>query len=81
MLARSLQELANGAKLGGNISPNELRALGAVQAVVYLGKTTRSPEEKKPYFYSVYQVEFSFGERLCGLHQKDDGVVDTLICV
>jgi hypothetical protein len=81
LLATSLQQLANGAKLDGNISPKDLHALGAVQAVVYLGKTARSPDEKKLYFYSVYQVEFLSGERLCGLHQKDDGIVDALICV
>ena len=81
LIARSLQQVTSGTNLNGNVSPNELQALGAVQAVVFLGKTARSPTENKPYFYSVYQVEFSSGERLCGLHQKDDATVDALICV
>lgn len=81
LITTSLQQLANGAKLAGNVSSSELRALGGVQAVVYLGKTGRSANEKKSYFYSVYQVEFSSGERLCGLHQTDQGVADKLTCV
>ena len=32
-------------------------------------------------FYSVYWVRFAEGERLCGLHQRDDGVLDALRCV
>ena len=32
-------------------------------------------------FYSVYLVTFAEGERLCGLHQQGDGVLDALRCV
>jgi len=81
LIARALQQVSGDTKLNGNVSPNELHALGTVQAVVFLGKTARSPTENKPYFYSVYQVEFSSGERLCGLHQVDSGTLDALICV
>ncbi|HKU53839.1 MAG TPA: hypothetical protein VJP60_00620, partial [Rhizomicrobium sp.] len=30
---------------------------------------------------SVYAVEFEGGERICGLHQRDDGTLDAFLCV
>jgi hypothetical protein len=35
----------------------------------------------RPDFFSVYHVRFADGERLCGLHQREDGVLDALRCV
>jgi hypothetical protein len=69
--------------------------LGAVGAITYLGQETYwgtppPPEGTKPDpaglpdwpdFFSVYYVAFADGERLCGLHQRDDGVLDGFRCV
>ena len=65
-------------------SPTTLTSdLGEIQALVWLGRQDEGggPEEPpiKDYF-SVHAVEFDHGERLCGLHQRDDGVLDALQC-
>ena len=57
--------------------------LGSVQAMVWLGHQDKDggPDQQsiKDYF-SVYAVEFDHGERICGLHQRDDGVLDAFGC-
>lgn len=71
-----------------------LPALGAVESLSYLGQETKwdwppPPGVKadrmhipsRPDFFSVYFVRFAEGERLCGLHQRDDGVLDAFRCV
>jgi len=35
----------------------------------------------RPDFFSVYFVRFTEGERLCGLHQRENGVLDAFRCV
>ena len=69
--------------------------LGAVTAITYLGQNTRwsgpapAPDGKpgpdhipdQPDFFSVYLVTAAQGERLCSLHQRDDGVLDAFRCV
>lgn len=35
----------------------------------------------RPDFFSVYLVRFADGELLCGLHQRDDGMLDAFGCV
>jgi len=74
-------------------TPEVIRSLGKVEAVLYLGEgsTVRprfselNPAHPIPAFpvfaFSAYQVEFSNGERLCGIHQRDDGVLDGFVCV
>lgn len=74
-------------------TPAEIRSLGKVQAVLYLGEGStvrpRFSDADKPYpassfpvfTFSAYQVEFDNGERLCGIHQREDGVVDGFVCV
>ncbi len=70
-----------------------LPKLGAVQSLAYLGQETKwdwppPPGTKvdvmhlpsRPDFFSVYFVRFAEGERLCGLHQRDDGVLDAFRC-
>jgi hypothetical protein len=71
----------------------EIRSLGKVEAVLYLGEgsTVRPrfselnpthPVATFPVFaFSAYQVEFTNGERLCGIHQRDDGMLDGFVCV
>jgi hypothetical protein len=74
-------------------TPEEIRSLGKVEAVLYLGEgstvrprfsdvDTTHPIAAFPVFaFSAYQVEFDNGERLCGIHQRDDGVLDGFVCV
>ena len=51
--------------------------------MVWLGHQDKDggPEQQalKDYF-SVYVVEFDHGERICGLHQRSDGVLDAFNC-
>ncbi len=62
------------------IATKELRLLGSVQSVRYLG---REPDrgDTTSNFFSVYNVEFENGHRLCGIHQRDDGTIDGFRCV
>ena len=74
-------------------TPEEIRNLGRVEAALYLGEgsTVRPrlselhPAHPLPPFpvftFSAYQVEFTNGERLCGIHQREDGVLDGLVCI
>lgn len=74
-------------------TPEAIRSLGKVEAVLYLGEgstvrprfTELNPAPPVPalavFAFSAYQVEFSNGERLCGIHQRDDGVLDGFVCV
>ncbi len=74
-------------------TPEEIRSLGKVEAVVYLGEgstvrprfsdvDTTHPVLAFPVFaFSAYQVEFDNGERLCGIHQREDGMLDGFVCV
>jgi len=74
-------------------TPDEIRSLGKVEAVVYLGEgstvrprffdadTTRPVSAFPVFAFSAYQVEFANGERLCGIHQREDGVMDGFLCV
>lgn len=64
--------------------PSTLPALGAVQAVIYLGpwnKPQRPMDTAPATIFQAYAVEFDGGERLCALHQRSDDVLDGLLCV
>jgi hypothetical protein len=67
---------------------------GPVQSISYLGQETKldwppPPGTRvdimnlpnRPDFFSVYFVRFADGELLCGLHQREDGVLDAFGCV
>jgi hypothetical protein len=65
---------------------NSLRTSGAIEAVIYVGALPKplppdSKELPQPEFYRVYDVEFTNGHRICGLHQRDDDVVDAFSCI
>ncbi len=74
-------------------SSEEIRELGKVEAVLYLGDgrapqsrvtnvdTIHTPLGVHAFTFSAYRVEFANGERLCGIHQRDDGVLDGFLCV
>jgi hypothetical protein len=68
--------------------------IGPVQSLSYLGQETKwdwppPPGTRqdimnlpnRPDFFSIYWVRFADGELLCGLHQRDDGVLDAFGCV
>ena len=60
-----------------------LRAdLGSLQTAVYLGQQDRvgGPGKTDKGFFTVYALEFDKGERICGLHRRDDGVLDAFQC-
>lgn len=64
--------------------PSVIPALGAVQAVIYLGpwnKPKRPVDPAPATIFQAYVVEFDSGERLCALHQRGDGVLDGFLCV
>jgi hypothetical protein len=63
-----------------------LSPLGAIEAVIFLGILPKhlppdSKEAPQADFFHVYDVEFANGHRLCGLRQRDDGVVDAFRCI
>ena len=59
-----------------------LRRLGPVKSTTYLARTPiwRDGAWVRDFF-SLYLVDFQNGNRLCGLHQRDDGVLDAFRCV
>ena len=56
--------------------PDELRPLGAIQAMIYLGEKAHTGDHP----YSVYDVEFYNGNLICELRQRDDNTLDGFIC-
>jgi hypothetical protein len=63
----------------------QIPKLGAIQAIAYLGQQTLlgrpNVSEDQVDYFAVYAVEFDSGERICGLHQRADGVLDAFLCV
>jgi|GEM_PF-853664 len=74
--------------LGETNTPAEIQALGKLEAVLYVGEGSRrqSPAKKgdpvpPPFLFSVYQVEFANGQRLCAIHLAGDGALDGFLCI
>jgi hypothetical protein len=67
--------------------PEELRPLGAAKSIIYLGEFTKliglKPDGSHQYEdpFSVYDVEFANGERLCGLRQDAGGALQHFACI
>jgi hypothetical protein len=58
-----------------------LRALGPIQSILYLAQANAWRDGATlTDFFSVYLVDFQNGNRLCGLHQRADGVLDAFRC-
>jgi hypothetical protein len=85
LLARLLQQMTQGAptelvdaraQTMRFPKPDQLRPLGAMQATIYLGELILTGERP----YSVYDVEFSNGNLICELRQRDDNTLDGFIC-
>jgi hypothetical protein len=80
-IANGLAQIPHDAKLKDAALPS---GLGEVQALIWLGHQDKAGGPDQPTtkdYFSVYAAEFDHGERLCGLHQRDDGVLDVLHCV
>jgi len=62
---------------------DEIPKGAATQTIAYLGEMSRrtGPSPTDLGDMSVYAVEFESRQRLCGLHKRDDGVLDYFICV
>ena len=74
-LAQALRDAVKGKPM-----PAEL---GSIQAVAYLGQQDKFASPDGPGikgYFTVYAVEFENGERICGLHQSDDGKLDAFQC-
>lgn len=61
--------------------PTDIKKLGNVEATALLGQTPRQIDRPDGDLYSVHIVEFAHGERLCGMHQNGEGVLDAFRCV
>jgi hypothetical protein len=75
--------LAHNAAAENNVPPtkDDLEGLGRPEMTFYLGHTDRWNAGKRlENFFSVYDIEFANGERVCEIHQTDTGVLDGLIC-
>jgi hypothetical protein len=73
----------------GCATPNkaaDVANLGQIEAIIYLGEGNIrrygcNDPTALPFQFSAYQVEFTGGQRLCGIHQREDGVIDGFLCV
>jgi hypothetical protein len=62
-------------------SPALSAALGRAQAFIYLGQQPFDlPGRENVGLLAVYAIEFDNGERICGLHRDDDGMLDAFRC-
>jgi hypothetical protein len=61
--------------------PAGIESLGRIEAVAFLGQTPQHIGRPEGGLYSVHIVDFLRGERLCGVHRNQDGVLDAFRCV
>lgn len=61
--------------------PTDIKKLGTVEATALLGQTPLWIDKPEGDQYSVHIVEFTHGERLCGVYQNVDGVLVAIRCV
>jgi len=90
LLGTILSELANGRlnrpydsnKNGKVALPRDMKMLGAVAAITYLGMANSNSDRAiLPDFFAVYLVNFQNGQRFCGLHVTEAGLLDGFRCV
>lgn len=63
------------------LDANDLQSLGTVTAITYLDGANAVRDQKVVAdFFSLYAVNFQNGRLFCGLHQRDDGVLDGFRC-
>ena len=61
--------------------PTDIKKLGNIEAIAFLGQTPLWIDKPEGDLYSVHIVEFAHGERLCGVHQNGAGALDAIRCV
>jgi hypothetical protein len=79
------ETVAHDPKLDATIAAARDLNLGKIETIAFLGKQYRpGPEGPKhppdPDYLAAYAVEFAEGERLCWLHQDDDGKLAAFQC-
>ncbi|OAI44337.1 hypothetical protein AYO42_00900 [Rhizomicrobium sp. SCGC AG-212-E05] len=70
-------------ELADRISAARADQPGSLQQIIYLGRQTRFGGPNiawVPNYFAVYAVEFSDGERICWLHQDNDGKLAAFQC-
>jgi hypothetical protein len=70
-------------KLDQEIAAARTGQPGALQQIIYLGRQDKGAGPSLaavPDYFAAYAVEFADGERLCWLHQDDDGKVAAFQC-
>jgi hypothetical protein len=70
------------AKLDEELAAVHAMTLGRIEAIAWLDEqhTAEGPGKLSPYQLTAYAVEFEQGERLCWLHQDDDGKLAAFQC-
>ena len=70
-------------KLDDSIAAAHADRPGALQQIIYLGLQNRGGGPTiatLPDYFAVYAVEYADGERICWLHQDDDGKLAAFAC-
>ncbi|HSS14748.1 MAG TPA: hypothetical protein VLL04_12690 [Rhizomicrobium sp.] len=80
LVAQGIAHIAHDDKVKD--SPALRADLGSLQTAVYLGQQDRvgGPGKTDKGFFTVYALEFENGERICGLHRREDGTLDAFGC-
>lgn len=73
--------IARNAEDWNRVSKRRVHDFGKPLGAIYLGTVDFRKDGKRYPFYRVYDVEFENGESLCGLHRRDDGVIDGFLCI
>jgi hypothetical protein len=81
LVAQGIAHIAHDDKVKD--SPALRADLGSIESVIYLGQQDRvgGPVNTVKGFFSVYALEFENGERICGLHRREDRTLDAFGCV
>ncbi len=70
-------------KLDETMTAARIDRPGALQQIIYLGRQNKGAGPNiaaAPDYFAAYAVEFADGERLCWLHQNDDGKLAAFQC-
>lgn len=78
--------VAHDAALDADIAAARGLKLGAIQSISFLGRQIMPGKDgpktvPDPNYLAAYAVEFADGERICWLHQDDDGKLAAFRCV
>ena len=77
------EAVAHDPKLDEAIAAARADKLGALQQIITLGQQSKGAGPTMvdvPNYFAVYAVEYADGERICWLHQDDDGKLAAFQC-